>query len=219
MNVLFVGAGKNLGQALIQHHIDQQHQVFHITGTATQSQCHELVVDWHSVKESDLHRWLCSLPSLDLIFFNQNSSSLSDSSFAPGQYSVLELWKQTAHWRQSHYVSCQLPFQIIHTLSTQLHRQTRVCWMLSSMVVQHKHRPGHADYIANKFQNYLMIENFSKQHHACFLGFEPGAAVRQQDHTQSVQLINRVLSLPVADTNGRVYDMNGNQSSLFAVFL
>lgn len=215
MKALFVGAGWNLGQVLRRRLQDQGCEIWHITSAGDAGDDRDLVVDWHSIKESDLQRWLHQLPDMDLVFFNQNSSSLDAGCFTQDRYTVLECWKQIGHWRQSHYVSCQLPFQIIHALGPRLHGQSRVCWMLSCMVARHRHNPGHADYIASKFQNFLMIQNFAQHHPACFLGIEPGGSVRCSDLDSAAQQVQHILEIPVSDANGKVYAMDGELSTLY----
>ena len=216
MNDLYIGAGKGIGNQLSQQRSAAGHQSFHITGR-DHGRARDLVVDWSKLRESDLQRYLSKLPRIDLLFFNQNASSLSAASFESGQYSIIDLWKQTAHWQQSHYVSCLMSFQIIHTLADRLHKDSRVCWMLSSMVIRHDDDPGHADYIANKFQNYLLMKNFSRQHPSCFMGLDPGNA-NGSDHGTKIKMIQDILGRPTAQINGRVFDMTGQESDLYRVF-
>jgi len=215
MKALFVGAGKNLGQVLRDRLQNQGWEIWHITSGDSGNE-RDLVVDWQRVKESDLQRWLHRVPDLDLVFFNQNSSSLDAGCFSADRYTVLQCWKQIGHWRQSHYVSCQLPFQIIHALGARLHQQSRVCWMLSCMVARHRHNPGYADYIANKFQNWLMIQNFARHHPACFLGIEPGDSVRGADLDGAASQIHHILEIPASQANGNVYAMDGKISQLYS---
>lgn len=215
MTDIFVGASKGLAKSLSLARSNAGHEVLHIS-SATPAVAGTLTVDWSGVKESDLHRYLMGLPSIDLLFFNQNSSSLSESSFYMDRYQPLDLWKQIAHWRQSYFVSCQLPFQIIHSLGDRLHPQSRICWMLSSMIVQHSD-PGHADYIGNKFQNYLLMKNFANKHHSCFMGIDPGD-LNDIDLDTRVLALLRLLDRPTVQTNGRVFDFLGVESSLFAAF-
>lgn len=216
MTDLFVGAGKGIGQGLHQSRFAAGHAIFHITGKDSVDE-NTFTVDWASVRESDLHKWLRKLPEIDLIFFNQNSSSLSKESFGKDGYDTIKLWKQLKHWNQSHWVSCRMPFDIIHTLSDRLHSESRVCWMLSSLVVRHNHEPEHADYIANKFQNYLMMKNFARNHPSCFLAFDPGD-VSGPIHTSKIQIINDILSRPKSEINGHVFDMSGNESEIYKIF-
>lgn len=216
MTDLFVGASKGLAKSLSAARVEAGHEVLHISSTTTDSDAHTLTVDWSLVKESDLHRFLNGLPQIDLVFFNQNSSSLSESSFHQDRYQPLDLWKQMAHWRQSYFVSCQLPFQIIHSLGDRLHKNSRICWMLSSMIVRHPD-PGYADYIGNKFQNYLLMKNFAQRHQSCFMGIDPGD-LNQTDQSIKVSTLLELFDRPVIQTNGRIFDRMGEESLLFSAF-
>lgn len=217
MNCLFVGTGKGIGRALSQHYQEQGHSIFSITGTRSDDP-NTLCVDWATVNEAALHRWLCDLPILDLIFFNQNSSSLSQPSFATKQLADLDLWRQIKHWRQSYYVSCQMCFQVIHSLAPQIHSDTRVIWMLTSMVMKQDHDTdqslGYADYIGNKYQNYLLMRNFSINHVGCFLALQPGN-VNGSDHADKIQTIQTIISRPKNEINGRVFAMSGQLSQTY----
>lgn len=215
MTDLFVGSSKGLAKSLSQARANAGHEVLHISSSASAG-AGALAVDWNRINESDLHRFLTGLPRIDLVFFNQNSSSLSESSFRMDRYQPLDLWKQIAHWRQSYFVSCQLPFQIIHSLGDRLHSDSRICWMLSSMIVRHPD-PGYADYIGNKFQNYLLMKNFASRHQSCFMGIDPGD-LNNTNQDIKLSALLQLLDRPVAQTNGRVFDCLGAESSLFTTF-
>jgi len=216
MTDLFIGAGKGFGEEFMQYRVSNNHDVFNITSKPAASP-KVLSIDWKTVKENELHRWLQSLPKIDFILFNQNSSSLSENSFSQNNYGTLELWKQMAHWKQSYYVSCQLPFQIIHTLGDRLHQNSRICWMLSSMVLVHEHDPGVADYIGNKFQNYMIMKNFANQHPSCFFGIDPGN-ISGIGYSEKIQILEKILSLPDEQLNGKVYCTDGSLSELYGRF-
>lgn len=216
MNELFVGASKGFAKSLQNRRAEEGHRIFNVSGwiaTDTDS----LQVDWAKINETNLHRWLRQLPKIDLIFFNQNSSSLSESSFRDNTYQDLDLWKQIAHWKQSYFVSCQLPFQIVHSLGDRLHKDSRVCWMLSSMVVRDKSHTGYADYIGNKFQNYIIMKNFAKTHGSCFFGIEPGGINNHHD-LEKITVLQHILQRPVDIVNGKVFDSAGSESALFNLF-
>ena len=213
---LFIGASKGFGLNLKNHREEFGHEICHITSSPS-SKKSDLTVDWKTVKESDIHRWITQLPKIDFVFFNQNSSSLSDTSFDPGQNDTLKIWKHISHWRQSYYVSCQLPFQIIHALGSKLDQTSCVCWVLSSMVVKHNHDTKYADYIGNKFQNYMIMKNFSRYHPSCFIGFEPGS-LSQENHHDKINNLENIMVRPFGDINGKVFDSHGNESELYRVF-
>ena len=216
MTDLFVGASKGLAKSLAQIRADTGHEILHVSSAESTDQ-NGIKVDWKHVRESDLHRFLMRLPKIDLLFFNQNGSSLSASSFQNNRYETLDLWKQIAHWKQSYFVSCQLPFQIIHCLGDRLDEQSRVLWMLSSMVVRHSNDPGYADYIGNKFQNYLIMKNFARAHRACFIGIDPGN-LNDGDDENKLSALLELIDRPVEITNGRVFDSKGSPSALYEIF-
>jgi len=216
MTDLFVGASKGLAKSLAQTRADTGHEILHIS-SAESADNDSVRVDWTQVQESDLHRFLMRSPKIDLVFFNQNGSSLSASSFQNHRYETLDLWKQIAHWRQSYFVSCQLPFQVIHSLGDRLDERSRVCWMLSSMVVRHCSDAGYADYIGNKFQNYLIMKNFARAHRSCFFGIDPGDLNDGNDENKLSALLE-LIDRPVEITNGRVFDSKGSPSALYEIF-
>lgn len=215
MNVLLVGCSKDFGRKLLEHLINQGHCVYHITSSATDL-CQELMISWQDVCEAHLHKWVMRLPTVDLIFFNQNGSSLSSDIFKPLVFDTLALWKQMSHWRQTHYTHCQLPFQLIHTLGDKIHDKTKIIWMVSSMVARHRDDPGFADYIANKFQNYLIMLNFSRQHKACFFGIDPGSLHDSVD--KKLQNMQYLFDRPTDQCNGRIFNIDGTESKSYQIF-
>lgn len=217
MNDLFLGAGQGFGQAFKDARKQAGQQVFEISSSPGNQNTH-LSVNWSTVNEASVHRFVKKLPPIDLVFFNQNGSSLSAESFQDQGSNILDLWKQISHWRQSYFVSCQLPFQIIHTLGDRLQAHSLICFMLSSAVVYHDAILGHADYIANKFQNYLVMKNFAKSHPAVFLGIDPGHLLPNEDFSYKISMMQNIISRPRSNINGKVFDLTGNESSLFQVF-
>jgi hypothetical protein len=217
MNDLFVGAGQGFGQSFKQARKQSGQQVFEISSSVAIADTH-LTVDWSTVNEASVHRFLKNLPQIDLVFFNQNGSSLSARSFQDLNGNILDLWQQISHWRQSYFVSCQLPFQIIQTLGDRLTSHSRICFMLSSTVVRHSTSLEYADYIGNKFQNYLVMKNFARSHPSTFLGIDPGSLLTGEDFSARLEAIQNILVRPRSAINGKVFDLTGNESSVFRVF-
>ena len=152
-----------------------------------------------------------------MVFFNQNSSSLSQDSFK--ELSTIDLWTLSKHWTQSYFVSCILPFYIIQTLKKQCVKDTQVVWMLSSYVYAHPDRPeqiGHADYISNKYQNYAILKNFSINHPACFFGITPEKSHDLEDDVKLLELIKFITSAD--NKNGKVFYLDGTEDKHFDNF-
>lgn len=212
MTDLYVGSGHGFASHFQQHRLQQGHTCYSVsrrTGTNT------ITVDWNTITANSLHRWLQNMPSLDLILFNQNASALSAESFEPAP--ALSVWRQTKHWQQSYFVSCQLPWIIIQTLGTRVHAQTRVVWMLSGMVTRPFADPSHADYTGNKFQNMLIMRNFAHTHPACFLGIDPGRIDSGQIQQQTAGL-EQVIARPRSESNGRIFGLDGEPAANFDLF-
>lgn len=212
MNDLYIGASQGLAAAYQQHRASQGHVCYSVSSRPGPNTCE---VNWHTIDASSLHRWAQTLPPLDLIFFNQNASALSSESFE--SMPTLKLWQHLAHWQQSYFVSCQLPYLLIQTLGARVTDQTRVIWMLSGMVTRPLADPAHADYIGNKYQNMLIMRNFAQQAPGCFVGIDPGAiAAGQLD--QQLAGLDSVMSRARDQINGRVFGLDGNPATNFDMF-
>lgn len=211
MNELYIGTGKRFAQELIADRRARGNRVFCISSQEAED---TFLVDWLTVTAADVHKIIRKLPALDVVLFNQNASSLSAASFEPNQYPTLDLWRQVDHWEQSYFVSCQLPFAIIHGLGSKLNEQSRIAWTLSSMITDHTHDEQYADYIAYKYQNYMIMKNFAHNHPGCFFGIDPGQITKgiatDADFATKVGQYNQLLAKP--DLNGRVWMLDGTVS-------
>jgi len=217
MNELYIGTGKPFAQVLVNHRRQLGHRVYCISSTDGED---TFVVDWSTVTSADLHKIINKLPKLDVILFNQNASSLSQSCFQDHRYSVLQVWQQTKHWQQSYYVSCQLPFELIHSLGNKINCNSLIIWTLSSMITDHTHDPQYADYIAYKYQNYMLMKNFAHSHTGCFFGIDPGQITKglipdSQFVTKAVQF-DQLLKQP--NLNGKVWVLDGTVSKTTELF-
>lgn len=203
---LIVGGGRGFASQFAGARRELGHEVYCLSSKDQDA------VDWHSINSADLYRRLRDLPRLDFVWFNQNASALSQASFPVGSMGVLDIWKQTKHWQQSYYVSCQVTFEIMHLLGDRLDQHTRVCWMLSSMIVDHQD-PQHADYVGNKFQNLMLMKNFAASHPAACFGLDPGD-IRGTDFTTQVNGLHRLLHKSPQELNGRVWCLDGKVSRI-----
>ena len=217
MNELYIGTGKRFARELIANRRRLGHRVYCISGQDGED---TFQVDWHTITAADIHKIIRKLPDLDLVVFNQNASSLSAACFEHNQYPTLDLWRQVDHWQQSYFVSCQLPFALIHGLGNKLNQHSHIAWVLSSMITDHKHDEQYADYIAYKYQNYMIMKNFAHNHAGCFFGIDPGqiteSIVSDADFATKVDHYNRLLNQP--DLNGRVWMLDGTVSKTTDLF-
>ena len=211
MNELYIGTGKRFAQELIADRRARGSRVFCISAQDGQD---TFQVNWSTVTAADIHKIIRKLPSLDVVLFNQNASSLSAGGFKSDCYPTLDLWRQVDHWQQSYFVSCQLPFAMIHGLGSKLNEHSRIAWTLSSMITDHMHDEQYADYIAYKYQNYMIMKNFAHNRAGCFFGIDPGqitdGIATDADFATKVGQFNQLLDH--SDLNGRVWMLDGTIS-------
>jgi hypothetical protein len=213
---LLIGCGSKFGINFQNTLLDEGWSISSISGTASNNSVNQLTIDWKKFTVADLEAFLKRQPKIDLLFFNQNSSSLSADSFKSGKYSTLELWKQEISWNRSYFTSCILPFHIIHSLKNKLTPETKIAWMLSSYV--HTHNDiDHADYISNKYQNYLIMKNFSIHFPGCFFGINPDS-LDKTNTENNIQTLIQTINQPIENLNGKVLFFDGTLDKKFNFF-
>lgn len=212
---LFFGCGQGIGQQIMQVCREQGDEIWHAGRHTVHAGDHWCPVNWQALDSTSLHRWLRDLPVMESIFFNQKHSALAARDFAP-DLGVLDTWKLVAHCQQAYFVSCLLPMVVINTLQHQIQSHTRVAWMLSSLIVQHSD-PQHADYIAGKYQNMLVMRNYALHRSGCFFGIDPGH-LADQDQAKTARHIADLLRGSTAVPNGEVVLSDGTRSRSHAAF-
>lgn len=169
---LLIGCGGKRGEDIVYGCQDAGFNVINIGSTESKLEnVKNIKIEWKTLDIPQLHKILKFEDKIDFIFFNQNGSSLSKDNFI-GNTKTVDLWQLVKHWTQSYWLSCQMPFTLIHTLQQNLNSNTKIGWMLSCFI--DKEVAGvdnHADYSGYKFTNYLIMKNFN-QKYDCF-GISP----------------------------------------------
>ena len=81
-NCLLIGCGSKFGLELLEHLLGLGYNVNSISGSELQhANVNHFQVDWKTLNVARIEDFLRSLPKLDLLFFNQNSSSLNSDEF------------------------------------------------------------------------------------------------------------------------------------------
>lgn len=218
---LVIGGGSKFGLQFVNSLLAKNWMVNVISSSCIKqhSNCHQLTIDWKSLKITDIEKFLIELPTQSLIFFNQNSSALSDSCYNIDSFAKLDLWKQEKYWSQAYFVSCILPFHIIHTLKASCSKNTKIGWMLSPLIFSLKpDQVQYSDYIGNKYLNYLMMKNFSTQHHSSFFGINPDSLNETATDQNLNTLINFIADSTPETLNGKVFKMTADEDLNFERF-
>lgn len=217
---LIIGGGSKFGLQFVNNLLDKEWNVNVISGSSIKhANCNQLLVDWKNLKITDTEKFLTKLPTQSLIFFNQNSSALSNSCYNVNSFTKINLWRQEKDWSQAYFVSCILPFHIIHTLEKSCTRDTKIGWMLSSLILSHTTTQiEYSDYIGNKYLNYLMIKNFSKHHHSSFFGINPDSLNETATSENLDKLINFIFQSSPDYINGKIFKMTTDEDLNFERF-
>jgi hypothetical protein len=214
MNALLLGCGSKWGLTVQQQLLAKDWTVYSLSSTeqTEQDNLHQHIIDWNTVNQSTVEKFLRSLPELDFVLFNQNGSALSYANFDQ-QVPIIDTWRLEKNWTQQYFVSVILPYHIIKTVS--LNKDSRAAWMLSTFVYQHTNI-DHADYIGNKYQNYLIMKNFSRTGDACFCGINPMEL--DQNQTSTGVFVDTILGMDTKELNSSVIYLDGNKDINFHNF-
>ena len=164
---LTIGCGSGNGSTIIDTLLEKGYNVINV-GTSTHTGATNIQVQWTDLQITNLHSLIKVEGNLDFIFFNQNGSSLNAGNFDFANTETIVAWKLVKDWQQSHWISCQLPFLLLHTLKKHLTPSTKIGWMLSAMMIHSNNNvEQYPDYSSQKYFNYLAMQ-CAGEHHQTF---------------------------------------------------
>jgi hypothetical protein len=173
---LIVGGGSENGRPILDALLENNFHIINIGSTAYQKpQITNISVNWESLDIPDVHKHLSQFTGIfNFVFFNQNSSSLNLNDFSLNHDDTLEVWRRLSDWKISHWLSCQLPFLVLHTIRKNLNSESKVGWMLSSYIdYRNKGSIDFADYSSYKYFNYLSMKSFGIENQIKTFGIYP----------------------------------------------
>ena len=195
-HALVVGGGSKNGRPIIDVLLEHDYHVINLGSSVYSHQnVKNIQTNWNDITVEFIHRIFHHIDhNIDFVFFNQNSSSLCSSDFSLNHDDLLEKWKLVKDWSFSLWLSCQMPFLLLHTLKDKLSQNARVGWMISSYVNYQKEGVSeHPDYSSFKFFNYLALNQFSEQNELLTFGIAPDFN-RDSSDTKLKDIIADVLS-------------------------
>lgn len=176
-NALLVGCGTGKGALICDALLDNNFNVTNI-GSTEHPGADNIIIDWESVDIPFVHKNCQFDTAIDFIFFNQNSSSLRQGNFNLTETDTLTSWRLVKNWTQSLWLSCQLPFIVLHTVKNNLHAETNVGWMLSGYLKYNSlGNTQHADYSSYKYFNYLQMQCFNQENNFKTFGIYPDFSI------------------------------------------
>jgi hypothetical protein len=171
-HAVVVGGGQGKGAIIVNTLIENRYSVTNI-GSSKHPKCNNITVDWKDIDIQFVQKHCKFNHPIDFVFFSQNASSLSEENFSL-ETKTLETWRLIKDWTHSNWLSCQLPFLIVHTLRKHIHADTKIGWMLSGYIKHTtKGNTAHPDYSSFKYFNYLQMQCFSEQNNFKTFGIYP----------------------------------------------
>lgn len=202
---VITGGGSKLGRHLTENFVRLGYFVHLVTSTPVDwvdlNQVTVVQVDWKNITLKDIAKFIPSQP-IDVIFFNHNSSALSQEKFQKGTIQNIK------DWQQSYFVASQLPFYLIHSAASRIKSNTKIGWMLSELI---KHpvdsQVGYADYIGNKTTNACIMKSFAQNFPASFFGINP--ELIQHPANLANILVEFIDNTSAQDLNGKIFYSDG----------
>jgi len=209
---LLIGCGNQRGNNIVNACLNAGHKVINIG--ASQSDIKGVVniqIDWKDLDIIKLHKALNGLNGkIDFVFFNQNASSLSPVDFTQSK-ETLDMWGLVKDWTKSYWLSCQMPFFLIHSIGQKLHDKSIIGWMLSSYIDSNKKGvDDHADYSGYKFTNLMIMRNFNRKYR-CF-GIDPDFSISQGMTNLIQDICDEKISI-----NGTIFEFDKNDKSKYNI--
>jgi GDP-D-mannose dehydratase len=203
-NALIFACGGKLGKSISQTLTNRGFTVYGASSTI--QNINTLSVDWHHCFINHFEKFLGQLPKLDLVIFNQNSNALTNDVYGLGSTSILNIWKQSKQWMQSHYVNNILPVHVLHSMANLniIDQHSKIVWILSRSMFNTY--PSPVDYVGQKYQNYVTLQKLAKHNPQTFLGVCPGQLTDEVYDTRSHCLIDLVTAPDII--NGAFYEFD-----------
>lgn len=189
-NALLLGCGSHNGAVIVETLIDQKFNIVNVgSSTYQHTNVKNIKISWKQLDIESVHRTYSKFDVLfDFVFFNHNSSSLALENFDVANEKTLKNWRLVKDWTHSHWLSCQLPFLILHTIRKNLNSNSKVGWMLSEYIdYQNKSTVNYPDYSSFKYFNYLAMKSFGQKNVFQTFGIYPDFQSQHgQDRLQNI---------------------------------
>jgi hypothetical protein len=133
MNALLIGTGSKWGLEFTKTLAKNGYHCYIITGSDINlDNVTSFKIDWNNLSPQKVSEILNTLPSLDLIFFNQNSMGApgdwcfkNGGNFDEGNINV---------WTNGNWIDCQLPVYVVKKLEDKITDTTKIGWMVTGFI-------------------------------------------------------------------------------------
>jgi len=204
-NILLVGAGEKFGLELTKIYLQNNWSVWSM-GSVIPDGCKPLNINWNTFTPDDVESIANKLPSLDAVFFNQNSIGPPMSTHFTGtEFGHDELFS----WSKSHWINNQMPVYLLRKLGDKINNKTTVGWQLgwgNFNLPKDDHGWSLAGYASAKMTNLIVMRGFANTKLAIFYAIDPGGISPGDRSAVASKIFKLQTSLTPSD-NGRVMDI------------
>lgn len=164
-----------------------------------------ILIDWHTITLDNLKE-IIPIKQYDLIFFNQNSGgSVNDHWLKNGNIIPLD------SWNKNYWIDTQIPYYIIHHLSSTFNEQTKIGWMLTGLIQgSDKNYFQYAGYACSKASNLHIMRGFSQFMQGIFFAINPWWFPLDQYNKDAKDILKIIESLSSIDS-GNSFNKDGSK--------
>lgn len=204
--VLLFGFGDKWGKHFISYLSKKGIQIDSVSSKELElPNVNNIKIDWFGLDRNKIKELIDPDTKYDLIFFNHNNGGApSDHFLKPGNEIDL------GQWNYNYWISCQLPYVVIHHLSNSITENTKIGWMLTGLIIgSDKSLYQYAGYAGVKSTNLHIMRGFSQFHRGIFFGLNPIWFPEEQWDKDAEQIFKVIDSLTTKDT-GKSFNKDGS---------
>ena len=194
---LVIGGASENGRVILDTLLENNFKIVNVGSSVYEhDDVTNIKINWNDIDIEFVQKCFSKFDTtFDFVFFNQNSSSLNKDDYSVDHDDILEVWKRVKDWSNSHWLSCQLPFLILHTIRNNLCADSKVGWMLSGyMDYTNPGSMDHTDYSSFKYFNYLSMKSFGTVNEFKTFGIYPTFTDRLHGQEKLKNIINDIVN-------------------------
>lgn len=204
--VLLFGSGKKWGKEFLKYLSFLNIKVDSVSSEYIDlPNVNNIKVDWFNLDRNKIKSIIDPYKKYDLIFFNHNNGG------SPGEhYLSPHNEMDLGSWNYNYWISCQLPYVVIHHLSNSISQDTKIGWMLTGLIEgRDENLFKYAGYAGVKSTNLHILRGFSKFHPGIFFGINP-IWFPEEDWPKDAKQIFHVIESLKSKDNGKCFNKDGS---------
>lgn len=203
---LLLGCGSKWGAEFTKCLVKHGYTVDLMTKTGMNyPNVNNIIVDWNDLNSQNI-KDIVPLKDYDLVFFNQNSGG-----------SVNDYWLKEGNvlpehsWNKNYWIDCQLPYYIVHHLSSVTKDSSKFGWMLTGLITgRDENLFQYAGYACSKASNLHIMRGFSRYRKETFFAINPWW-FPLDEYEQDANQILKVIEELTSKDSGKSFNKDGSE--------